>query len=393
MGNKLLIRIAAVFFSIFLLTSALTACGGSPTAGDSADTAVAAGDSAGSGEAPAAAGSADAQTQAQEPTLADIEAAAKQEAKIVSVGMPDDWADWKDTWNDIKTKYGIEHTDTDMSSAEEIAKFEAEKDKPTADIGDIGMMFAPVAVEKGVVQPYKTSYWEEIPDWAKDADGNWIVAYQGTIAFIINKDIVKTPPKSWKDLTNGDYKVSIGDVTKAAQSQNVVLAAAMALGGNETNIQPAIDFFADLAKKGRLSFNDCSVANLEKGEVEVGILWDFNGLSYRDKIGKDNFDVLIPGDGSVVSGYSTIINKYALHPNTAKLAREYILSDAGQINLAKGYARPIRSNVALPDDVKAKMLPAEQYKNAKPITDFAGWQATLGTLPQVWQEKVMINVK
>ena len=52
------------------------------------------------------------------------------------------------------------------------------------------------------------------------------------------------------------------------------------------------------------------------------------------------------------------------NPNAAKLAREYILSDAGQINLARGYARPIRSNVTLPDDVKAKLLPAEQYANA-----------------------------
>ena len=51
---------------------------------------------------------------------------------------------------------GLKHTDTDMSSAEEIAKFEAEKDKPTADIGDVGIAFAPVAVEKGVAQPYKT---------------------------------------------------------------------------------------------------------------------------------------------------------------------------------------------------------------------------------------------
>ena len=54
---------------------------------------------------------------------------------------------------------GLKHTDTDMSSAEEIAKFEAEKDKPTADIGDVGIAFAPVAVEKGVAQPYKTTYW------------------------------------------------------------------------------------------------------------------------------------------------------------------------------------------------------------------------------------------
>ena len=90
-----------------------------------------------------------------------------------------------------------------MSSAEEVAKFEAEKDKPTADIGDVGIAFAPVAVEKGVAQPYKTTNWDEVPDWAKDKDGNWVVGYQGTIGFLVNKKLVKDVPKSWDDLTKG----------------------------------------------------------------------------------------------------------------------------------------------------------------------------------------------
>lgn len=187
--------------------------------------------------------------QAEELSLADLEAKAKEEGSVVSVGMPDTWANWKDTWADLKTKYSLDHTDTDMSSADEIAKFEAEKDKPTADIGDVGIAFGPVAVDKGVTQPFKTSYWDEIPDWAKDKDGHWVVGYQGSIAFFTNTDLVKQPPQSWEDLKNGDYKIIVGDVTKAAQAQMAVLAAAIAYGGDETNIEPGIAYFEDLAKK------------------------------------------------------------------------------------------------------------------------------------------------
>jgi putative spermidine/putrescine transport system substrate-binding protein len=68
------------------------------------------------------------------------------------------------------------------------------------------------------------------------------------------------------------------------------------------------------------------------------VLWDFNALNYRDQIDPKKFDAVIPSDGSVIAGYTTIINKWAKNPNAAKLAREYILSDAGQINLARGYA-------------------------------------------------------
>ncbi|MFY0542513.1 ABC transporter substrate-binding protein [Brevibacillus sp. H7] len=326
-------------------------------------------------------------------TPAEIEHKAKTEGTVVSVGMPDSWANWKDTWNDLGSKYGLKHTDTDMSSAEEIAKFEAEKNNPTADIGDVGIAFGPVAVEKGVTQPYKTSYWDEIPAWAKDTDGHWIVGYQGSISLITNKELVKNPPKSWADIKNGDYKVAVGDVTKAAQAQMAVLAAAIAFGGDEKNIQPGIDFFAELAKQGRISLADVKVASFEKGEIPVGLLWDFNALGYRDQIDPNRFEVNIPQEGSVVSGYATIINKYAPHPHAAMLTREYILSDAGQINLAKGYARPIRDSVKLPDEVAKKLIPKEQYANAKPIQDYKAWEETAKKLPQLWQEQVLANMK
>ncbi|MCR4432101.1 MAG: extracellular solute-binding protein [Tepidanaerobacteraceae bacterium] len=366
---KKLMNSVPKLISVFLLICALqlAGCGHGKTGGKS--------------EAPAA------------QSLEEIINLAKKEGQIVSVGMPDTWANWKDTWKDLEEKYGLKHTDTDMSSAEEIAKFEAEKNNPTADIGDVGVGFAPIAVEKGVTQAYKTSYWDEIPDWAKDDEGHWIVGYQGTMSFLVNKKLVDKVPESWKDLLEGNYRVSVGDVMKAAQAQHAVLAAAMAFGGDEGNIQPGIDFFANLAKQGKLSKADVSLTNIEKGEVEIALLWDFNALGYRERIDRKSYEVVIPKDGSIVSGYATIINRYAPHPNAAKLAREYILSDEGQINLAKGYARPIRSSVKLPDDVQAMLLSQDEYKSAKPIRDFAAWDKTAKRLPELWQQYVLSNLK
>ncbi|GAL20763.1 ferric iron ABC transporter iron-binding protein [Vibrio maritimus] len=317
--------------------------------------------------------------------------AAKKEGAVYSVGMPGSWANWKDTWNDLTSTYGLKHQDTDMSSAQEIAKFEAEKKNATADIGDVGFAFARVAVQKGVTQPYKPTTWNDIPDWAKDKDGHWALAYTGTIAFISNNNLVKDAPTSWQDVLEGDYKVTVGDVGVAAQANNAVLAAAFANGGDESNLKPAIEFFSKLAKQGRLSFTDPSIANLEKGEVEVAILWDFNALNYRDQIDRSRFSVNIPQDGSVISGYTTIINKYAKNPNAAKLAREHIFSDRGQINLAEGYARPIRSNVELPASIQEKLISNDQYGNVHPVTDFKAWEKSARRLPRQWQENVLIH--
>ncbi|MGX7059556.1 ABC transporter substrate-binding protein [Vagococcus humatus] len=326
-------------------------------------------------------------------SLETIVEKAKKEGEVASVGMPDTWANWVGTWEDLDKKYQIKHQDTDMSSAEELAKFESEGENGTADIGDVGISFGPLAAEKDLLLAYKTTYWKDIPDWAKDKKGEWLLSYTGTISFMTDTKNVQNPPTSWEDLVTGDYKIAVGDVTKANQAQFSVLAAAMANGGDEKDIQPGLDYFKKLAKKDRLSSVDATLANIEKGETDVTILWDFNALNYRDQIDKSRFKVTIPKDGSVISGYTTLINKHAPHPNAAKLAREYILSDEGQINLAKGYARPIRENVTLPEEVKKQLLPDEEYEAAKPVKSNKDWDQTAIELPEKWQSEVLVHVK
>lgn len=143
-------------------------------------------------------------------TFEEIAQKASEDGEVNSVGMPDTWANWGETWTEIEETYGIKHTDTDMSSAEELALFANEANDATKDIGDVGQSFGPVAEEQGVTLPYKTSYWESIPDWAKDDDGDWIIGYYGTITFITNTDLVDTAPTSWQDVLDGDYTVTIG---------------------------------------------------------------------------------------------------------------------------------------------------------------------------------------
>ena len=80
-------------------------------------------------------------------------AGAQKENKIVSYGMPDYWANLGEMWETFMAKYDIaEHEDADLSSAQEIAKFLAEAENPIGDIGDIGIQFAPTAIQLGVLR-------------------------------------------------------------------------------------------------------------------------------------------------------------------------------------------------------------------------------------------------
>ena len=327
-----------------------------------------------------------------EMPLEDLIAQAQEEGEIQSVGMPDTWANWVETWEDIEAEYGITHADQDMSSSEELSMFREEGADGTKDIGDVGQSWGPTAEEQELTLKYKTSYWDEIPDWAKDDDGDWIVGYYGTISFMSNDATVSNPPTSFQDLLDGDYTVCVGDVTAAAVAQYASLAAAYALGGDIDNMQPAYDFLLELAEAGRLDVADASLARLESGEIDVCINWDYNSLNYRDQIQENNpnasFTVSIPQDASVQSGYCTVINKYAPHPAAACLAREFILSDEGQINLARGYATPIR-DVDLPEDVAAMRLPDEQYGDQVQTVDESVWSGVCQDLITWYQENVI----
>lgn len=332
-------------------------------------------------------------------TPGDLEAmaaAAKKEGAIVSYGMPDDWANWGESWKDFSAKYGLTHQDTDMASADEIAKFLAEKNKPVADVGDIGIAFGKQARDKGAVAPYKAKNWNEVPASVKDPDGYWTAAYQGTIVFMVNKNKAPFIPKNFKDLLDPRLKglVSTSDPMTAAQGQAAIIAAAYANGGDEKSIKPGIDFWKKLVETGNYKQLDVLAANWQKGEVVVGVMWDFNALNYRANVKMENdLVVVVPQDATISVPYVAIINKYAAHPCAARLWSEWLFSDAGQTYLAKGYARPIRSSVKLPENVKAKLPPEADYKAAKVPKDWDAYTAAGKQIKELWEAEVLPKIK
>lgn len=318
---------------------------------------------------------------------------AKEEGKISSVGMPDDWANWAGSWEAITETYGLEHDDTDMSSAEELSMFETEKDSPTKDIGDVGQAFGQTAIDMDVVQPYKATTWDSIPDWAKDPDGNWVITYYGTMSSLVNRNNVKESIGSWEDLKNSDATLTIGDVVRAASSQMAVLSCAYAMGGDMENLDPAFDFFKKMIAEGRIDTAEYSAERMSRGEIDVVLTWDYLTLKYRDIALEDNpnmnVECHVMQDGAIQSGYALVINKYAPHPYSAALTVEYMLSDEGQINRAEGYAKPIRSDVELPEELAEKMIEDSEYTNGIPVTDNEALTKACTEIAQRWEEEII----
>ena len=301
-------------------------------------------------------------------------AGAQAENKIVSYGMPDYWANLGEMWETFMAKYNIaEHEDADLSSAQEIAKFLAEAENPIADIGDIGIQFAPTAIQLGVLAPFKNDTWDQIPDWAKHPDGLWAVQYYGNLVFLVNTDLVDPVPRSFAELMEPAYadSVSVSDPAGAAQGNFTVFAAAFANGGDETDVQPGLDYFKALVEAGNLKATAPDLAAFQKGETVIGILWDYLALEYRDQLeGQVKLEIVVPEDASIAGPYASIINKWAPHPHAARLMRNFILSPEGQLLYAKGYATPILPDVEIPEEVAAKRPPAEAFESVRTINDW-----------------------
>jgi len=295
--------------------------------------------------------------------MAQLAAAAKTEGTIVSYGEPDDWVNYGGLYKGFTAQYGIAHQDTDMDSGTIISTLEAEKTNPVADTTDLGLGFAKVVEDNTLSQPYKNAHWSDIPDYAKDPQGRWSAAYWGAIAFLVNAAIVKDVPQTWQDLLKPEYKntVCMKDPRSSATAQMIVLASAFANGGDETNVQPGLDFFKKLIDAGVPNGVTPSTAFIQKGECPITIQWDFDALSNKDQNPSMNLQVVIPSDGTVAGMYIQFITAGAPHANAAKLLLEYEYSDAGQQAYAEGFVHPIRTDVTLPADLLAKFPPTSAY--------------------------------
>jgi len=313
-------------------------------------------------------------------------AGAKAEGTLISYGMSDDWVNLGAIWKTIQTNYSVVHTDTDMTSAEEITHLLAEKDAPVMDVADIGFDWVGTLIEDNLAASYFNTSWDKVPANFKDAQGRWVVAYWGAISFLVNTDLIKNPPQTWDDLLKPEYldKVCSRDPSKSSYATGAVLAAAYAHGGGESNVQPGLDFFKSLRDNGNWRKGVVlNVASVQKGECPISIVYDFDGFAKRDATGLP-LQVIIPQDATVGMLFAEYISVVAPHPNAAKLEQDFLLSDEGQIMLAQGYAHPARSDVVLPADVAAKLLPQSAYGNLHFPTSFDSFTTAMHNIVSGW---------
>jgi putative spermidine/putrescine transport system substrate-binding protein len=287
--------------------------------------------------------------------------------------------------------FPLKRVDTDMTSMEEITKYDAEKANPVAVSSDIGLIYGPIAEETGVVPSYLPPSAKALPASLKSATGGWVATFTGVPSIIVNTDVISTVPKTWDDLLKPELtgKIGIRDPRTAGEGATALIAWACANGGDESNLALGIEFALKLLpqfapKEG--------LEDLEKGEIPVAIKYDFNALAWAASA-KDkgiNTTVVIPGV-SVYGPSALMINKYnTAKADLAKLLLDFVLTDEAQTAFAEFGARPIRyvlGDLELPDTAKAKWLPDDAYADVKQVADWSKVDAN--TIAEAWDTEVL----
>jgi len=297
-------------------------------------------------------------------------------ADAICYNCPPEWADWASQLQAIKAELGLDVPHDNKNSGQTVAQLTAERANPVADVAYYGVSFGIQAAEQGLVEPYRPAGFDDIAEGLKDPDGRWFTIHSGTIGLFVNVEALggAPVPQRWEDLLDPAYEGMVGylDPTSAFVGYAGAVAINRAMGGDFTNWQPGIDFFAKLAKNDPIVPKQTSYARVLSGEIPIMIDYDFN--AYRAKY-KDKGDIafVIPAEGSLVVPSVMSLVKGAPHADNGRKILDFVLSDKGQSVWANAYLRPAR-DVALPEEVAARFLPAADYARATPV-DYAAMAA------------------
>jgi putative spermidine/putrescine transport system substrate-binding protein len=330
--------------------------------------------------------------------MKELVALAKKEGHLNTIALPPDWANYGEILAAFQKKYGIGITNDnpDGSSAQENQAVRSLKgDSRAPDVVDVSPGFAISGTAEGLYARYYPSTFSTIPRNQKDTRGYWYGDYWGAVSIGYNSSIIKTPPKTWKDLLKSDYKGKValnGSPLTSGSAVAGVFSAALANGGSLNDIGPGIDFFAQLKKAGNFIPVQSTPQTVASGQTPISIDWDYLNLAYVKEFPAASWKVTVPSDGVYGAYYCQAINAAAPHPWSARLWEEFLFSDQGQLLWLKGFSHPTRfqdmSKRGVVPKALVNALPAASiYANVKFATS-SQQTAAKAKIASDWPSKV-----
>ena len=292
-------------------------------------------------------------------SLAMVEYAAAQSVTLYTAG-PDGLA--KNIAKSFTDKTGIKVDVYQATSGDVLARLEAEKAKPRADVAVLASWGEGLTVrQRGFVEAYSSPEAKKLrPRWS---DGGLAAQGGAALALILNSNEVKKEqqPQSWFDLTSPFWKDSLTmpDPTLSGSAAEFIAIFV------QTHGDKAWKLFEDLARNG-LSVpgpNNAALNPVLTG-AKKGTISGVDYITYG-QIGKgEKLDIHYPKEGTVVALRPVFVQQGAPHRDDARKLVDFMLSEDGQNLVAKTLLIPARS------DTRAQRPVPGEFKMLAPDWDF-----------------------
>jgi putative spermidine/putrescine transport system substrate-binding protein len=325
--------------------------------------------------------------------------AAKDSAPAAKGGAPEELVvvnfggTFAQYWKEIiiepfEKEHNAKVTEVTSLTMDTVAKMRAAKDNPQIDVvmtADIGSV---TAANEGLLEPLdenRIPNMKQVNEKARVKDDPYVQYVFVSTILAYNTDKIKTPPTSWEDLWNPDYKghVALSD-TNACCGIPFIVSIAKMNGGGLDNMEPGFQRIATL-KPNVLTFytsHDQMASLLNQGEAWIGP-W-VTDRAATQRAANAPIEVAFPKEGGILFGVGIGMSKGTKHKDLAEKYINFVLDAKQQKPFSeKAWFAPANKNVTLSPEV-AKYVPYgdERLSNLQTLD----WDAVSKGTP-AWTER------
>jgi iron(III) transport system substrate-binding protein len=259
-------------------------------------------------------------------------------------------------------KTGIKVDVYQATSGDVLARLEAEKGKPRADVAVLASWGEGLAArERGFVDSYSSPEAKKLrPQWA---DGGLAAQGGAALALILNSDQIKKEqqPSSWFDLATPFWKdaLTMPDPTLSGSAAEFIAIFVQVHG------QKAWKLFEDLGRNGLLvpGPNNAALNPVLTGAKKATIA-GVDYITYGQIAKGEKLAIHYPKEGTVVALRPVFVQQGTPHRDEGRKLMDFMLSEEGQTLVAKTFLIPGRA------DTRAERPAPGEFKMLAPNWGF-----------------------
>ena len=254
----------------------------------------------------------------------------------------------------FEEKTGVKVELFEGTTGEILARLEAEKDNPVADVVVLASWSDGLSLKAGGgLMSYEAANADKLYDGWKDDDNTLFGTSASAVGVIYNTTIVPSLDADWADLASDQYKdmLAIADPEKSGSCKDF-------LAGYMYANKEDFSAFEGMAANGMTvpGANKAALEAVTTGEKAILVAGvDYNAYSSIAK--GEPLAIYYPASGTVINPRPAMILNSSANVDNAKAFVDYLLSDDAQALVADAYLLPGRTDITCDNRTNVSDIP------------------------------------